>query len=762
MKYVAAYLLANLGGNASPTAKDIEKILGAASLDVDMENANAVVNALKGKEVGDVIAAGQKKLASLQRKKKRRKNRRMRTWASDCSTEEIRIIQLILNGECFKGKDIRNLDSKDSLSIYGFLCSLLAYALKEFSIVNNSCSSNTLPSRASRNAETNKGLPSANITVLICSPAKIVKPKVLRIILRACQSALAYKIKQCIVLERDVGSFHLGQQKILGLDILMDCYDFKTVLCSRSKLWKHGVNHGDYILNEQDKSSEICRSKKDSSWDDITNGFLEFTSQNPSYFGTAQFGSVDSRKDKGCSRIDTNVANLGRLLRKDHSIAIELLGRDSDTIRKSSIISSMDSVYSQLKEPNIVPDTPQKCAPLFKNSQLNPSGATIPIENNLKSNEKAKWHTTVSKDVKSMEEVIQWVRNIAESKLSQLDVQWAYDTDKQNGKSSSTIQLTPQMVEEEHKRLSAETEKMMDKSSELAELVETLQRQMKNNDDLIHDSELGIVVDLAEKMTSLVHGFRVRLNRQQLKMVNWHRFQEAIMEFHSDSDSLIMWLCSERSWRNCWEAQNNDLTDYASKMTRIKEAIQNAIALLKGKLNSVEERIETVLETGTALCTLLRLYHEEDDDNNVNPSETSDFFTAEQEKRQHQITCIMDDLSSVTERRKRCCELVELRTEKLNQMLEIIKCEQYTMQIYQKISDSAKCLKDGKKPMGRLLNNGNTEKRLFNFARQLIDVGITLRKIHQLDPVEGILMKGKLEKTWKEFTGHSHTITRYS
>lgn len=44
----------------------------------------------------------------------------------------------------------------------------------------------------------------------------------------------------------------------------------------------------------------------------------------------------------------------------------------------------------------------------------------------------------------------------------------------------------------------------------------------------------------------------------------------------------------------------------------------------------------------------------------------------------------MDDLSSVTERRKRCCELVDLRTEKLNQMLEIIKCEQYTMQVNRK------------------------------------------------------------------------------
>lgn len=31
MKYVAAYLLASLGGNASPGVKDIEKILGRSS-----------------------------------------------------------------------------------------------------------------------------------------------------------------------------------------------------------------------------------------------------------------------------------------------------------------------------------------------------------------------------------------------------------------------------------------------------------------------------------------------------------------------------------------------------------------------------------------------------------------------------------------------------------------------------------------------------------------------------------------------------------
>ncbi|KAH7720691.1 60S acidic ribosomal protein P2 [Aphelenchoides avenae] len=65
MKYVAAYLLATLGGKDAPTAKDIENILGSVGLDVDMENANAVVNGLKGKKVEEVIAAGSKKLASV-------------------------------------------------------------------------------------------------------------------------------------------------------------------------------------------------------------------------------------------------------------------------------------------------------------------------------------------------------------------------------------------------------------------------------------------------------------------------------------------------------------------------------------------------------------------------------------------------------------------------------------------------------------------------------------------------------------------------
>ncbi|CAI2300180.1 unnamed protein product [Caenorhabditis sp. 36 PRJEB53466] len=65
MKYLGAFLLANLGGNASPSAQDILKVLEAGGLDCDMEEANAVVTALQGKTVAEVIAQGKVKLASV-------------------------------------------------------------------------------------------------------------------------------------------------------------------------------------------------------------------------------------------------------------------------------------------------------------------------------------------------------------------------------------------------------------------------------------------------------------------------------------------------------------------------------------------------------------------------------------------------------------------------------------------------------------------------------------------------------------------------
>uniref|UniRef100_A0A8C3T0Z0 Large ribosomal subunit protein P2 n=1 Tax=Chelydra serpentina TaxID=8475 RepID=A0A8C3T0Z0_CHESE len=65
MRYVAAYLLAVLGGNESPASKDLKKILDSVSIETDDERLNKVIGELNGKNIEDVIAQGNGKLASM-------------------------------------------------------------------------------------------------------------------------------------------------------------------------------------------------------------------------------------------------------------------------------------------------------------------------------------------------------------------------------------------------------------------------------------------------------------------------------------------------------------------------------------------------------------------------------------------------------------------------------------------------------------------------------------------------------------------------
>jgi len=65
MRYVAAYLLAALGGNASPAASDIEKILSSVGIEAESDKLNKVIAELKGKDLNTLMAEGQKKLASM-------------------------------------------------------------------------------------------------------------------------------------------------------------------------------------------------------------------------------------------------------------------------------------------------------------------------------------------------------------------------------------------------------------------------------------------------------------------------------------------------------------------------------------------------------------------------------------------------------------------------------------------------------------------------------------------------------------------------
>ncbi|KAI8609449.1 60s acidic ribosomal protein-domain-containing protein [Chytriomyces sp. MP71] len=65
MKYIGAYLLATLGGNESPSAKDIKTILSSVGIEADASRIESLLSELEGKNIADIIAEGSKKMASL-------------------------------------------------------------------------------------------------------------------------------------------------------------------------------------------------------------------------------------------------------------------------------------------------------------------------------------------------------------------------------------------------------------------------------------------------------------------------------------------------------------------------------------------------------------------------------------------------------------------------------------------------------------------------------------------------------------------------
>ena len=65
MRYVAAYMLATLGGNKAPTEDDIKKILGSVGVEYNPEQSKKVVSELSGKNLEDLIRQGSEKLATI-------------------------------------------------------------------------------------------------------------------------------------------------------------------------------------------------------------------------------------------------------------------------------------------------------------------------------------------------------------------------------------------------------------------------------------------------------------------------------------------------------------------------------------------------------------------------------------------------------------------------------------------------------------------------------------------------------------------------
>ena len=65
MRYIAAYLLLQIGGKAAPTAEDIKSVLGSVGIDADEERLSKLLSELNGKDVAELISEGAAKFASV-------------------------------------------------------------------------------------------------------------------------------------------------------------------------------------------------------------------------------------------------------------------------------------------------------------------------------------------------------------------------------------------------------------------------------------------------------------------------------------------------------------------------------------------------------------------------------------------------------------------------------------------------------------------------------------------------------------------------
>ena len=65
MKHIAAYALLVLGGKASPSPKDVEKVLKDAGVAAESDKIEALCKALEGKEFHELVETGTKTLGSM-------------------------------------------------------------------------------------------------------------------------------------------------------------------------------------------------------------------------------------------------------------------------------------------------------------------------------------------------------------------------------------------------------------------------------------------------------------------------------------------------------------------------------------------------------------------------------------------------------------------------------------------------------------------------------------------------------------------------
>ena len=65
MRYIAAYLLLQIGGNPSPSGDEIKAVLGSVGIDADDDRLSKLLSELEGKDIAQLISEGTSKFASV-------------------------------------------------------------------------------------------------------------------------------------------------------------------------------------------------------------------------------------------------------------------------------------------------------------------------------------------------------------------------------------------------------------------------------------------------------------------------------------------------------------------------------------------------------------------------------------------------------------------------------------------------------------------------------------------------------------------------
>uniref|UniRef100_A0A914YRX6 CRAL-TRIO domain-containing protein n=1 Tax=Panagrolaimus superbus TaxID=310955 RepID=A0A914YRX6_9BILA len=589
------------------------------------------------------------------------------------------LIQFVFNADCFRNKDIGSLNTKDTFSIYNYLCSLLVYSIKHLK---------------------------PDVPVIILIDAAKIPIKALRLILKACQNVLAFRSKHVVIAQPD--SFF--EQQKLSLDILLESYDFKTTLCSKNKLWKY--------VNVADLADAFTPSFN--TWNDIRKGFEEHFKQGP--------------------RIEpSQIPTLNRLLQKGSAILIEL--SHPSLGRYSRVFEENDPIGKLIKEDISEPIYDEAIMPIKRDSKMEEfpiedsktvlAAASLTTKSHINVvNEKIKdtevaAAATVSppplKDVpesiaklleeqkEAIHELLKWIHGAGMHWLNTLD---------EVGESIDEAQ----QLQKQHHSLSTRTEAVVDQAAEISEVVEFLIREGS-----ICSSIYDPLKTLSTELENAVYDFRQRVKQQSLIRANSLRLHESVTEFYNESDGLLKVLCNEirpMEETNC-QTEMNDLNKY---------------------ITVVEDRYQVANEVCTVFENLLNEEGEE--------------------KRKDDKKFIQEQLSLITERRKRCHELLDLHKLKLQQMIQLQTCELDQKQVIQWLEEITKQLKKDSFKYGlsqtafnaKIIYFEKSAKSFCEYGKQLSQVSLLLRRSLRLEISPQLAICEKINSLSREF---EHNLNRF-